>query len=87
MGQKELEIETQVAQLMGRAYTKPPDPSLTELSESGEEDKTYLLFTTGSLTYSPHQIGKQSYSATLRFFLKIVPTLSHLEAPFSLSRH
>ncbi|XP_005720537.1 F-box/WD repeat-containing protein 5 [Pundamilia nyererei] len=57
VGQKELEIETQVAQLMGRAYTKPPDPSLTEPSESGEEDKTYLLFTTGSLTYSPHQIG------------------------------
>lgn len=57
VGQKELEIETQVAQMMGRAYTKAPDPSLIEPSESGDEDKTYLLFTTGSLTYSPHQIG------------------------------
>ncbi|XP_030599205.1 F-box/WD repeat-containing protein 5 [Archocentrus centrarchus] len=57
VGQKELEIETQVAQMMGRAYTKAPDPSFIEPSESGDEDKTYLLFTTGSLTYSPHQIG------------------------------
>lgn len=49
-----MEIETQVAQMMGRAHTKAP-----ESSEPGEgEDKTYLLFTTGSLTYSPHQIGK-----------------------------
>lgn len=59
VGQKELEIETQVAQMMGRAYTKAPDPSLIEPTESGEEDKTYLLFTTGSLTYSPHQIGNK----------------------------
>uniref|UniRef100_A0A3Q1J6U8 F-box domain-containing protein n=1 Tax=Anabas testudineus TaxID=64144 RepID=A0A3Q1J6U8_ANATE len=55
---RELEIETQVAQMMGRAHTKAPDCSLIEPSESKEgEDKTYLLFTTGSLTYSPHQIG------------------------------
>lgn len=58
MGSRELEIETQVAQMMGRAHTKAPDSSLIEPSEKGEgEDKTYLLFTTGSLTYSPHQIG------------------------------
>ena len=29
---------------------------LSEAAGEGE-DKTYLLFTTGSLTYSPHQIG------------------------------
>lgn len=59
MGQTEMEIETHVAQVMGRAHTKAPEPSLIEPSESSEaEDKTYLLFTTGSLTYSPHQIGK-----------------------------
>ncbi|XP_041667645.1 F-box/WD repeat-containing protein 5 [Cheilinus undulatus] len=58
VGPRELEIETQVAQMMGRAYTKAPASNLIEPSEPGEgEDKTYLLFTTGSLTYSPHQIG------------------------------
>lgn len=59
VGARELQIETQVAQMMGRAYTKAPDSSLIDPSEPGEgEDKTYLLFTTGSLTYSPHQIGR-----------------------------
>ncbi|XP_027881521.1 F-box/WD repeat-containing protein 5 isoform X1 [Xiphophorus couchianus] len=58
VGARELQIETQVAQMMGRAYTKAPDSNLINPSEPGEgEDKTYLLFTTGSLTYSPHQIG------------------------------
>ncbi|KAG7476472.1 hypothetical protein MATL_G00083150 [Megalops atlanticus] len=48
------EIEARAAQIMGKTRTRPPDPA----SASGEgEDKTYLLFTTGSLTYSPHQIG------------------------------
>uniref|UniRef100_A0A3P8WMR8 F-box and WD repeat domain containing 5 n=1 Tax=Cynoglossus semilaevis TaxID=244447 RepID=A0A3P8WMR8_CYNSE len=55
---RELQIETQVAKMMGRARTKAPDSRLTEPCEDGEEEeKTYLLFTTGSLTYSPHQIG------------------------------
>ncbi|KAM7368948.1 hypothetical protein PAMP_013248 [Pampus punctatissimus] len=55
---RELEIETRVAQMMARAHTKAPDSSLIEPSEPGDgEDKIYLLFTTGSLTYSPHQIG------------------------------
>ncbi|KAF0031509.1 F-box/WD repeat-containing protein 5 [Scophthalmus maximus] len=58
VGARELEIESRVAQMMGRAHTKASDCSLTEPSEPGDgEDKTYLLFTTGSLTYSPHQIG------------------------------
>lgn len=58
VGATELAIETHVAQVMGRAHTKAPDTGLIEPSESSEgEDKTYLLFTTGSLTYSPHQIG------------------------------
>ena len=57
-GSAELEAEATVARMMGRAYTKTPDPSLITASAPGEgEDKTYLLFTTGSLTYSPHQIG------------------------------
>ncbi|XP_045923729.1 F-box/WD repeat-containing protein 5 isoform X1 [Micropterus dolomieu] len=58
VGPRELAIETRVAQMMGRAHTKAPDSSLIEPSDPEEvEDKTYLLFTTGSLTYSPHQIG------------------------------
>lgn len=55
------EIESKVAQMMGRVHTKAPESSLIQSAESAEdEDKTYLLFTTGSLTYSPHQIGKIS---------------------------
>ncbi|KAK5852024.1 hypothetical protein PBY51_023530 [Eleginops maclovinus] len=58
VGQTEMAIETHLAKMMGKAHTKAPDPSLIVPSEPGEgEDKTYLLFTTGSLTYSPHQIG------------------------------
>ncbi|KAB5522362.1 hypothetical protein PHYPO_G00158680 [Pangasianodon hypophthalmus] len=54
----ERELEARVARLMGSSRTKAPDPSLVAPSAPGEgEDKTYLLFTTGSLTYSPHQIG------------------------------
>nr|XP_057913138.1 F-box/WD repeat-containing protein 5 [Doryrhamphus excisus]XP_057913147.1 F-box/WD repeat-containing protein 5 [Doryrhamphus excisus]XP_057913157.1 F-box/WD repeat-containing protein 5 [Doryrhamphus excisus]XP_057913166.1 F-box/WD repeat-containing protein 5 [Doryrhamphus excisus]XP_057913173.1 F-box/WD repeat-containing protein 5 [Doryrhamphus excisus]XP_057913181.1 F-box/WD repeat-containing protein 5 [Doryrhamphus excisus] len=51
----QLAIETQVAQMIGRTHTKAPESNLIEAAEA--EDKTYLLFTTGSLTYSPHQIG------------------------------
>ncbi|XP_062268942.1 F-box/WD repeat-containing protein 5 [Platichthys flesus] len=57
IGPRDLAIETHVAKMMGRTHTKAPDCSFKEQPESGEEDKTYLLFTTGSLTYSPHQIG------------------------------
>lgn len=54
----ECELEARVARLMGSRRTKASDPSLVAPSAPGEgEDKTYLLFTTGSLTYSPHQIG------------------------------
>ncbi|CAB1332722.1 unnamed protein product [Coregonus sp. 'balchen'] len=51
------ELETKWAQLMARAHTKAPDPNVLSSAPGDEEDKTYLLFTTGSLTYSPHQIG------------------------------
>uniref|UniRef100_A0A8C1DBF4 F-box and WD repeat domain containing 5 n=2 Tax=Cyprinus carpio TaxID=7962 RepID=A0A8C1DBF4_CYPCA len=55
---RERELETKVARMMGSRRTKAPDPNLVSPSAPGEgEDKTYLLFTTGSLTYSPHQIG------------------------------
>uniref|UniRef100_A0A8C6SNL6 F-box and WD repeat domain containing 5 n=1 Tax=Neogobius melanostomus TaxID=47308 RepID=A0A8C6SNL6_9GOBI len=58
VGQRELQIETHVAQLMGRTHTKAPESSrIDHCDPSDGEDKTYLLFTTGSLTYSPHQIG------------------------------
>ncbi|XP_062410636.1 F-box/WD repeat-containing protein 5 [Sardina pilchardus] len=55
---EERELETKVAMLMGQSHTKVCDPSaLSNCATDGAEDKTYLLFTTGSLTYSPHQIG------------------------------
>ncbi|XP_063066143.1 F-box/WD repeat-containing protein 5 isoform X2 [Engraulis encrasicolus] len=56
---EERELETRIAMLMGKNHTKTADPSsLLSTSGGGDtEDKTYLLFTTGSLTYSPHQIG------------------------------
>ncbi|KAK1787931.1 hypothetical protein P4O66_016411 [Electrophorus voltai] len=55
---QERELEARVAKLMGSRRTKAPDPSMMAPTSPGEgEDKTYLLFTTGSLTYSPHQIG------------------------------
>ncbi|XP_042334859.1 F-box/WD repeat-containing protein 5 [Sceloporus undulatus] len=50
----EMEMETKVAQLLARNKTKPPEPNL--LSTEGGTKK-YLIFTTGCLTYSPHQIG------------------------------
>ncbi|XP_062339962.1 LOW QUALITY PROTEIN: F-box/WD repeat-containing protein 5 [Osmerus eperlanus] len=54
----EIELEAKVVRMMSRARTKPLDTSLITPSAPGEgEDKTYLLFTTSSLTYSPHQIG------------------------------
>ncbi|KAG9281867.1 F-box/WD repeat-containing protein 5 [Astyanax mexicanus] len=57
-GAHDRELEARVARMMGSRRTKAPDPSLVTPSAPGEgEDKTYLLFTTGSLTYSPHQIG------------------------------
>ncbi|CAL9683344.1 unnamed protein product [Knipowitschia caucasica] len=55
INQRELQIETHVAEMMGRSHTK--ESNRIENGDSGDEDKTYLLFTTGSLTYSPHQIG------------------------------
>ncbi|XP_023674417.1 F-box/WD repeat-containing protein 5 [Paramormyrops kingsleyae] len=55
---RERQLEAEVARLMGKTHTRPPDPSLLSPSTPEEDDdKTYLLFTTGSLTYSPHQIG------------------------------
>lgn len=53
----EMEMETKVARLLAQNRTKPPEPNLLSL-RSG--NKKYLIFTTGCLTYSPHQIGKGS---------------------------
>lgn len=50
----EMEMETKVARLLAQNRTKPPEPNLLSL-RSG--NKKYLIFTTGCLTYSPHQIG------------------------------
>uniref|UniRef100_A0A671E440 F-box and WD repeat domain containing 5 n=1 Tax=Rhinolophus ferrumequinum TaxID=59479 RepID=A0A671E440_RHIFE len=44
-------LETKVAELLAQGRTKPP-----ERSPAGAVDKL-LIFTTGCLTYSPHQIG------------------------------
>ncbi|XP_077005100.1 F-box/WD repeat-containing protein 5 isoform X2 [Tamandua tetradactyla] len=44
-------LETKVAELLAQGHTRPP-----ERSEAGARKK-YLIFTTGCLTYSPHQIG------------------------------
>ncbi|XP_067417687.1 F-box/WD repeat-containing protein 5 [Emydura macquarii macquarii] len=51
----ERELETKVAELLARNRTKPPE--LTQLPMEGSNKKKYLIFTTGCLTYSPHQIG------------------------------
>lgn len=47
----ECALETRVAELLAQGRTKPP-----ECSAAGALDKL-LIFTTGCLTYSPHQIG------------------------------
>ncbi|XP_023371909.1 F-box/WD repeat-containing protein 5 isoform X2 [Otolemur garnettii] len=44
-------LETRVAKLLAQGHTKPP-----ERSTASTRNK-YLIFTTGCLTYSPHQIG------------------------------
>ncbi|NXS91074.1 FBXW5 protein, partial [Jacana jacana] len=50
----ETELETKVAELFVRSRTKPPEPNLLPT----DSNKTkYLIFTTGCLTYSPHQIA------------------------------
>ncbi|XP_070614483.1 F-box/WD repeat-containing protein 5 [Erythrolamprus reginae] len=50
----EMEMETKVARLLAQNRTKPPEPNLLSLQGG---NKKYLVFTTGCLTYSPHQIG------------------------------
>lgn len=52
----ETELETRVAELFVRNRTKPPELNLLP-TDSNSKTK-YLIFTTGCLTYSPHQIGK-----------------------------
>ncbi|NP_001086956.1 F-box and WD repeat domain containing 5 S homeolog [Xenopus laevis] len=56
----ENQFETKVAQLYARYRTKSNDggPKTTE----GNQDKKYLIFTTGYLTYAPHQIGESPAS-------------------------
>ncbi|XP_069871217.1 F-box/WD repeat-containing protein 5 isoform X2 [Dipodomys merriami] len=44
-------LETRVAELLAQGRTKPPEPSAADARNK------YLIFTTGCLTYSPHQIG------------------------------
>ncbi|XP_012639980.1 F-box/WD repeat-containing protein 5 [Microcebus murinus] len=44
-------LETRVAKLLAQGHTKPP-----ERGAASTKNK-YLIFTTGCLTYSPHQIG------------------------------
>ncbi|NXY00213.1 FBXW5 protein, partial [Centropus bengalensis] len=51
----EMELETKVAELFVRNRTKPPELNLLPTDSSSK--MKYLIFTTGCLTYSPHQIG------------------------------
>lgn len=51
----EQELEAKVAELFACYRTKSPERNL--LSSDGAYKKKYLIFTTGCLTYSPHQIG------------------------------
>ncbi|KAF7486915.1 F-box/WD repeat-containing protein 5 isoform X1 [Marmota monax] len=44
-------LETRVAELLAQGRTKPPERSAADARNK------YLIFTTGCLTYSPHQIG------------------------------
>ncbi|XP_048202286.1 F-box/WD repeat-containing protein 5 isoform X2 [Perognathus longimembris pacificus] len=44
-------LETRVAELLAQGRTKPPERGATDSRTK------YLIFTTGCLTYSPHQIG------------------------------
>lgn len=52
----EAELENKVAELFICNRTKPPEVNL--LSTDSNSKTKYLIFTTGCLTYSPHQIGK-----------------------------
>lgn len=51
----ERQLEARVAELFLQAKTKPVDVNI--LAEHQADQKKYLIFTTGSLTYTPHQIG------------------------------
>ncbi|NXG52686.1 FBXW5 protein, partial [Psilopogon haemacephalus] len=51
----EAELESRVAELFLRSRTKPPEQGLLPTDSSTKAK--YLIFTTGCLTYSPHQIG------------------------------
>jgi len=44
-------LETRVAELLAQGRTKPPEHSMADA-------RKLLIFTTGCLTYSPHQIGR-----------------------------
>ncbi|NXD67562.1 FBXW5 protein, partial [Eolophus roseicapillus] len=59
----DMELETKVAELFVRNRTKPPELNL--LSTDSNSKTKYLIFTTGCLTYSPHQIGKAELSLRL----------------------
>ncbi|XP_051832894.1 F-box/WD repeat-containing protein 5 [Antechinus flavipes] len=48
----EQELESKVAEFLAQRRTKAPEANI----ESSDKKK-YLIFTTGCLTYSPHQIG------------------------------
>lgn len=63
----ETELETKVAELFVRNRTKPPEPNLLP-TDSNSKTK-YLIFTTGCLTYSPHQIGKAGSGPGLQLCL------------------
>ncbi|XP_041099695.1 F-box/WD repeat-containing protein 5, partial [Polyodon spathula] len=50
------QLEAKVSAFLGMTRTRHTDPSLLS-DPAGPSNKKYLIFTMGSLTYSPHQIG------------------------------
>nr|XP_015222130.1 PREDICTED: F-box/WD repeat-containing protein 5 [Lepisosteus oculatus] len=52
----ERQLEARVARFLGKTRTRPADLAAAD-GIAQTDHNIYLLFTTGSLTYSPHQIG------------------------------
>lgn len=62
----ECALETKVAELLAQGRTKPP-----ERGTAGAGNKL-LIFTTGCLTYSPHQIGNYGQGRSSGRFLPVL---------------
>lgn len=68
-------LETRVAELLAQGRTKPPERSAADARNK------YLIFTTGCLTYSPHQIGNGSTGPETPQVLLVLPGPSLVQSP------